>query len=807
MAKNVAIKIDVDTKSGVKSIKDVNNELNKTNDAIGDLESKAESLREQLIGVKEGTEEYKKLNDELKQVETNLNKAKKSSIISLKTIASGFRAVGLAIKATGLGILIGLFFALKKVLEESQPVLDFAETSFTTISLVMHRVADALKSVFTEQSKANDGFKATITVVRNVIKLALAPLKIAFLTIKSAVISTQLAWEDSFLGGGDPVEIARLQRELMKVVVEIKQIGEDAIVSGKAIVDNIGQAVDEVVNTVKAGAGALADISISKAIADADEIVQMRKKAQISEAINKGILEDYDRQTEKQRQIRDNENVSINDRILANEKLGVMLKKQEQLMLNNANLVVRSAKLNLEANNNLENQIALINARNEVKAVEATIEGKRSEQIVNSVALGKELNELDQISIDRIAIRNQLQSQFNIDQEKSIINRLKLQRDAIKEEEATELLRLQNVIDNTKEGTLLRVEAEQTYLDAKQDYSNKYIKVIDEINQLEVDKQIKQNELLTQLKNSELDNYIDAVKKSYDAKFELAKGNAELELELEIQLAKDIQQVKDDARKEENLKKQEDIEGIIGDITNAVAIASGVITEILDIASQALDSKREADAEKRNEDAEIESEKLKGQLANREISQTQYDDKMEQLNQVKEQKELVAKKKAFEQDKKIAIAKATMTTAQAVLAGLATVPLLPLGLIMAGVAGGLGGVQLGIIGSQKFKAAKGGIVPGNGDGNIDKIDALLAPGEAVINAKSTRMFPNLLSDINQAGGGISLAPKLPSSSSSNNNDTVFNKNNNQILKAYVVESDISNSQSKISRIERSASFG
>ena len=73
------------------------------------------------------------------------------------------------------------------------------------------------------------------------------------------------------------------------------------------------------------------------------------------------------------------------------------------------------------------------------------------------------------------------------------------------------------------------------------------------------------------------------------------------------------------------------------------------------------------------------------------------------------------------------------------------------------------------------KFATGGLVQGMGTSTSDSIIANLSNGESVINAKSTAMFGNLLSSINEAGGGVSFA----------------NKNQaNPIFKTYVVASEM-----------------
>ena len=73
------------------------------------------------------------------------------------------------------------------------------------------------------------------------------------------------------------------------------------------------------------------------------------------------------------------------------------------------------------------------------------------------------------------------------------------------------------------------------------------------------------------------------------------------------------------------------------------------------------------------------------------------------------------------------------------------------------------------------KFATGGLVQGMGTSTSDSIIANLSNGESVINAKSTAMFGNLLSNINQAGGGVAFG----------------NQNNaNPIFKTYVVASEM-----------------
>ena len=84
-----------------------------------------------------------------------------------------------------------------------------------------------------------------------------------------------------------------------------------------------------------------------------------------------------------------------------------------------------------------------------------------------------------------------------------------------------------------------------------------------------------------------------------------------------------------------------------------------------------------------------------------------------------------------------------------------------------------GGVEAAKPSGSKF--ATGGLVQGMGTSTSDSIIANLSNGESVINAKSTAMFGNLLSSINEAGGGVSFANKNQAS---------------PIFKTYVVASEM-----------------
>lgn len=246
---------------------------------------------------------------------------------------------------------------------------------------------------------------------------------------------------------------------------------------------------------------------------------------------------------------------------------------------------------------------------------------------------------------------------------------------------------------------------------------------------------------------------------------------------------------------------EEDYAVILGRITDFTV---NIGTQITDLLGQLFSQLNEQAMYSLNEDTRIRSEALGDELANRLITQEEYDRRVEELNDQRAQKERALKKKQFNQDKALRMINAVMLGAQSVVMALGSMPP-PASYVLAAVNAGLAAAQVGIIASQKFTAARGGIVPGNGPSTIDSVNSLLAPGEAVINANSTSMFPTLLSEINKAGGGVSLAPDPISSNMASGSNNVFTQNQ-QSIRAYVVENDLSNTQQRVRRMENSSAY-
>ena len=311
------------------------------------------------------------IQDGLKDVGKGLNVAgkegKKTNKI-LKGISNLFKG------ALGLGIVIKAFDILKETFMANQKVADTFSTVMETISLVFNQVVNAVV-------KGNGEFNALGKVLTNVLKIGLAPFKLAFEGISIAIMSAQKAFLQ--FTGGSKERIAELTLGIIEAKAAVVDIGEGVVDSGQAIVENFGAAV----NSIK-------EISISAAYETAKANVELEKSAEVAAVINQGLIEKYDRQAEQQRQIRDDETKTMEERIAANTELGRILDEQSEKMLENVDLQIKSAQAQYDKNASQENYIALLEAQNEREAVLAQIEGFRSEQLINRISLEREAADL-----------------------------------------------------------------------------------------------------------------------------------------------------------------------------------------------------------------------------------------------------------------------------------------------------------------------------------------------------------------------------------------------------------------------------
>lgn len=352
----------------------------KTDKAVKEIEALKDEIIELNKKVTEGT---KDINNNLKDV----SKEGKKSFKVLSTISKLFKG------ALGLGIVVSAFNMLKDVFMQNQKVADTFSTAMEAISLVFNQFVGVIIDTYESVSSAKENFDALGQVLQGVLTIVITPLKLAFLGIKMGLQQAQLAWEQSFFGGKDADKIAELKLGILETKAAVFETGKDAVEAGKSIVTNFSEAVSEVGAIANTVAENTSKISIKAAIESAKTNVELGKSAEIARVKQQGLIETYDRQAEQLRQLRDDDTKNIEDRIKANDDLKAVLDEQTEAMLAQVQVQIDAAQAQYDKNASQENYIALLEAQQEKEAVLAQIEGFRSEQISNRIALEREREE------------------------------------------------------------------------------------------------------------------------------------------------------------------------------------------------------------------------------------------------------------------------------------------------------------------------------------------------------------------------------------------------------------------------------
>ena len=442
MAETRKIKIDVDTNA---------------DDAAKDFGKLADNIED-------STDKVKELNAAVKKADS----ATDGATGGFKKIGLAVKGLGTALKAAGIGLIIGALAGLKSAFESNGETARGFSVIMETLSILFNQTVGAIMNAVRAASAATGGFNALGKVMGGLLNLALTPLKAAFFGLKLGLQELQLAWEKSFFGDKDPETIKQLRKNIKATQNDLKEIGEDAIKSGKDIYNNFGEAVGEVVTLGIKGVEEIGKISVKAAYEQAGALVDARNAAAIAAAQQGRLVEMYDRQAESIRQIRDEERNSIDERKKANNELLDVLNKQEKAMLAQADLQIKAAQLEYNKNKNTENQVALTEALANREGVLAQIQGLRSEQLANDLALQREADELlkarTESEITLAIEREKASAEFITNEEKKLEKLIEIANT----ERELQLSRLQEQIDLHKEGTQARLDAEIAYNEQKQ---------------------------------------------------------------------------------------------------------------------------------------------------------------------------------------------------------------------------------------------------------------------------------------------------------------------------------------------------
>jgi hypothetical protein len=318
---------------------------------------------------------------DLEQVKNSVEDIGKSSKETAKAtggIREGIKGVGVALKAAGIGLALKAFEMLSEVFMKNQKTADFFNTAFEAVSIAIN---DLVNFIFNNFGGVADFFK-------DVFENPVENIKAFGNAIKENLIERFNSFLDTMGYVGTAIS------ELFQG--NFSAAADAAKMAGKELVDvatGVDGSFDKIVETVETVTEKIVDYS-KKTFEAAKANVELNKSAEVAEVRIQGLIEKYDRQAEKLRQVRDDENATFEDRIKANEELGKVLEMQNQQMLEQQQIRVKAAQVEYDKLQNQENLIALMQEQNELAAIEAQITGFQSEQIQNQTSLQNELQDV-----------------------------------------------------------------------------------------------------------------------------------------------------------------------------------------------------------------------------------------------------------------------------------------------------------------------------------------------------------------------------------------------------------------------------
>lgn len=405
---------------------------------LSGLEKKLDELIDALKASQKQADKTAESINDIADTTKDIGKSAEDSQKGIKGLGTGFKGLGVAIKAAGIGLLLGAMEILKNLFDNNQATVDFFNTTFNTLQVAFGDFAkfisaniggfvDFFTSIF---NNPLDAVKSLGTAIKdNIIERFESMLEVlGFVGDAMAKFFT-----GDFKGALDSVKAAGT--EMVDVLTGVdnsaQKIAEGTTKAAKAI-------SNYVVETVKQGAA----------------MTETNKKAEIAESLAQGLIEKYDLQAEKLRQVRDDERFTIEERIKANNDLKAVLEEQETAMLANAQIALDKANQDLaNAPKNIEFIKARIDAENELAGVQAQVAGFRSEQLMNEMALQRELFDLEVSKAENAQEVAEIQAEASIEAELNAQKQLSLEEELNKKLYESRLASLELQKSQYTEGT------------------------------------------------------------------------------------------------------------------------------------------------------------------------------------------------------------------------------------------------------------------------------------------------------------------------------------------------------------------
>lgn len=409
----------------------------------------------------QGVEDLKK---EIKGLQSQVSEGNKNTAQGLSAIESAtrktnnvLRSLGNTLKVIGIGFLLAALEELRQIFTSNQRVVDLYNTAITSLTIAFN---DLFNFIIDNVTTINNAFKSifqdplgAIQDLSNAIDKYLIRSFVNFLELlEVSGMAISKFFKGDWVGAIGLASVAG-----SKFVDVVTGVDDSLVKAGNAISTAVGSVKNYIKSTYDS----------------AKSLVELAKASEIASVQLQGLIEKYDRQAEQLRQIRDEERNTIDERIEANNKLGIVLDEQEKAMLKLVQIQVDSAQAQYNINQNQENYIALLQATQEREAVLAQIEGFRSEQKINDLGLFREQLELYNSLRDAEFERAISNEEFNASLIGNDVARIQRLQEIAKYESNIREKQLKDDLARTKLGTQAQIDATNALFDFQQENANK----------------------------------------------------------------------------------------------------------------------------------------------------------------------------------------------------------------------------------------------------------------------------------------------------------------------------------------------
>ena len=249
---------------------------------------KAESNVDKLAkAIEKLTDSVDDLGKESKESIDNIEESAKNTEKGVKGIGKAFKVLGTAIKAAGIGLVIGALATLKEVFESNQKVADLFNTAFEATSLIFNDFVDFI----IDNTEQITGF------FKDIFDNPLESVKSLGLAIQENLIERFNSALEVFGFVGEALS-KLFEGDFKGALASVKEAGTELV----DVFTGVDGTTEKVAEGLSKVASAAADYG-KKIVENAKENVKLQNEAEIATAQQSRLVEQYDRQAEKLRQI------------------------------------------------------------------------------------------------------------------------------------------------------------------------------------------------------------------------------------------------------------------------------------------------------------------------------------------------------------------------------------------------------------------------------------------------------------------------------------------------------------------------